>query len=270
MPVVDQESQPGPRHRHAETGQGRVTVLTPQHQLQRHAGEHKSAATAGQAIQAIGEVGGVAFGQKHEQPQGPDQQPERQTPAEGQAHALLDPALPGGQPQKHHCRQALQQQLSPRCEACVGLLREAAPIVEPPDHHVGEGDRRNGEQLLGRRAFQADQTADDRSHRNNEQPSHRWGAGFGQVRLGSFLANHLTHLQGPQTGNAGSSHQGCHCSGDEQGQRQLTVRHPFVEHQAGGQDGQHQHGSTGRAVLPPVAGTVAGVGHGAEAGALGP
>ena len=75
--VVNQKAQPGSRHGHAEPRQSGITVVATQHQLQCQAGEDKCTTAAGKAIEAIGEVGGVALGKEHEQPQRPDQQSQR-------------------------------------------------------------------------------------------------------------------------------------------------------------------------------------------------
>ena len=73
--VVHQKPKPCPGHGHAEASQGGISVVSPEHQLKCQTGKHQCSAAAGQAIQAIGEVGGVALRQNDKQPQRPDQKP---------------------------------------------------------------------------------------------------------------------------------------------------------------------------------------------------
>ena len=173
-----------------------------------HSQEHQRTASARQSIQPIGEVGGVAFGQKYEQSQGPDQRTDRQIPTEGQGDRVVDPALQCCHGKEKNAHQALQQQLAAGCEASVGLACEAAPIIEPTDHHVSQGDAGNSQQLLCRCAFGTDQPTNDRAHRHHQQPPHRGGPRLGLMGLGPFLPDHLSHLQGFQPGDAGRGNQG--------------------------------------------------------------
>ena len=124
--------------------------MAAQHQLQPHACEHHGAAACGQAVEAIGEVGGVAFGHKHKQPQRPDQQTDRQHPAQGQGDVAgggpTQPLACCGPDQKQQGRAGLEQQFAPGCEARVGDSGEAAPVIDGADRHVGQGYGGNSKQ----------------------------------------------------------------------------------------------------------------------------
>ena len=144
MAVLAQKAHPAPRHRHAEGRQGGVAPVAPQHQLQGHAGEDHGPTTGRQAIKAVGEVGGVAFGHEHKQPQRPDQQAKGQESAEGQSHISGQPctqpvALPGPN-QKKGCGEGLQHQLAAGAEARIAALGQAAPVINGSDRHEGQGD----------------------------------------------------------------------------------------------------------------------------------
>ena len=81
---MHQKTEPGACHGHAETGDGWIAGVAPEHELDRHAHEDEGAAAAGQTIESVGEIGGVAFGQKNEQSQRPDHQAQWQGDPEGQ------------------------------------------------------------------------------------------------------------------------------------------------------------------------------------------
>ena len=228
MTVVHQKAQPGAGHGHAEARQGRVAAVAAEHQLQGQPAEHQGAAPTRQTIQAVGEVGGVAFREKDEETQRPDRQPQGQGPTERQAHAAADPALPAGDSQKTHSCDALEQQFASGCQTGVRLLGETAPVVKAADHHERQGDAADGDQLNRSGSFDTDPAAEDHPHRNHQQPPHRGGSGLGLMTAGPLGPNHLAHLQCSQPGNADGRCQRCGDGGGQQRQGQLAVGDPFV------------------------------------------
>ena len=200
--------------------------MAAQHELQGHAGEHHGAAAAGQAIEAVGEVGGVAFRHEHEQAQGPDQQTQGEQPAEGQRDrgriASPHPAPQAGPEQEQQGSARLQQQFPPGAQAGVGSLRQAAPVVDRADRQEGQRDSRHRQQAGITRTGEP---SHQHSHRHHQQATHRGRTRLALVALGAFRADHLAQLEGPQAWYPPTGHPRTHQGGHHQGDGEAGVGH---------------------------------------------
>ena len=163
--------------------------------MQAQAREDHRATARRQAIEAIGEVGGIALGHKDKQTQRPDQQPKGQHPAQGKGHIARfrgpHPAAGACPDQKQQGCSSLEGQFPLWGEARIGLFGEAAPIVHGANGHVGEGDRRHRQQP---RIGGGDQATDQHPHRHHQEAPHGGGAGLALMGFGPFLADHLAQL----------------------------------------------------------------------------